>query len=75
MGCKQMGKSLVLIGLIFVIVGGVFCFFEMRGLKIFPLPGDIIIRGEKGVFFSPCFLYCYQHCIKPFVKIVKIGDG
>ena len=53
MGYKRMGKSLVLIGLIFVLIGGFFCFFEMRGLKIFPLPGDIIIRGEKGVFFFP----------------------
>lgn len=40
---------LIILGIIIILIGLLFKF----NLKIFPLPGDILIKGENFIFYFP----------------------
>jgi hypothetical protein len=45
----SVGKLLILVGIVFVVVGVLW----RLGEKVGRLPGDIVIRGERSVFYFP----------------------
>jgi hypothetical protein len=47
----SVGKLLILVGIVFVVVGVLWRLGEKVGLG--RLPGDIVIRGERSVFYFP----------------------
>ena len=51
---QSTGKVLVILGILIIIVGG---FLYLGGkFKIMPFPGDIIIKGDKFIFYFPLVL-------------------
>ena len=49
----DLGKLLVLFGVILVIAGGAFIFFGRTNFPLGRLPGDIIYRGKNTAFYFP----------------------
>ncbi|MEE0435502.1 MAG: DUF2905 domain-containing protein [Peptococcaceae bacterium] len=48
----QIGKMLIMLGLVFVVLGGIVMFVsKFTGLG--HLPGDIFIKSENGSFYFP----------------------
>ena len=47
----SVGKLLILVGIVFLVVGVLWWLGEKVGLG--RLPGDIVIRGERSVFYFP----------------------
>ena len=56
-------KTLIIIGVLFILVGLLYPFLKDIGLG--RLPGDIFIKKEKLLFlFSHCYLYCNKRNYK-----------
>ncbi|MGC8942237.1 MAG: DUF2905 domain-containing protein [Sulfurihydrogenibium sp.] len=49
----SIGKSLVFIGLLIMLIGLMFIFFEKLPLNIGRLPGDILIKRDNFTFYFP----------------------
>jgi hypothetical protein len=49
----DIGKMLVLLGLLVVVAGGVFILLGRTNLPLGRLPGDIVYRGKNTVFYFP----------------------
>jgi DUF2905 family protein len=49
----ELGKTLIGIGLVLVLLGGLFLLAERIGLPFGRLPGDIAYRGKQVSFFAP----------------------
>jgi len=49
----DLGKLLVLFGVILAIAGGAFIFFGRTNIPLGRLPGDIIYRGKNTTFYFP----------------------
>jgi len=49
----DIGKMLVLLGLLVVVAGGVFILLGRTDLPLGRLPGDIVYRGKNTVFYFP----------------------
>ena len=47
------GRTLILVGALFVVIGLLFTFGEKLPLRLGRLPGDIEIRGKNSVFYFP----------------------
>jgi hypothetical protein len=47
----SVGKLLILVGIVFLVVGVLWRLGEKMGLG--RLPGDIVIRGERSIFYFP----------------------
>ena len=47
----SVGKVLILLGVVLVVVGGLWTLGERIGLG--RLPGDIVIRGERSTLYFP----------------------
>jgi hypothetical protein len=50
---ENLGKTLVLIGLIIVFIGLLLVFFEKLPFGLGRLPGDIYIKRDNFVFYFP----------------------
>ena len=51
---KELGKFILLTGLILIAIGGVFLLVSfIPDLKLKKLPGDILIKKDNFVFFFP----------------------
>ena len=53
MTVTDIGKMLVLLGLLVVVAGGVFILLGRTNLPLGRLPGDIVYRGKNTVFYFP----------------------
>jgi Protein of unknown function (DUF2905) len=49
----DIGKMLVLLGLLVVVAGGIFILLGRTNLPLGRLPGDIVYRGKNTVFYFP----------------------
>jgi hypothetical protein len=49
----DIGKMLVLLGLLVAVTGGVFILLGRTNLPLGQLPGDIVYRGKNTVFYFP----------------------
>ncbi|PMP63484.1 MAG: DUF2905 domain-containing protein [Sulfurihydrogenibium sp.] len=49
----SIGKSLVFIGLLIMLIGLMFIFFEKLPFNIGRLPGDILIKRDNFTFYFP----------------------
>jgi hypothetical protein len=49
----DLGKMLVLLGLLVVVAGGVFILLGRTNLPLGRLPGDLVYRGKHTVFYFP----------------------
>jgi hypothetical protein len=49
----DIGKMLVLLGLLVAAAGGVFILLGRTNLPLGRLPGDIVYRGKNTVFYFP----------------------
>ena len=49
----DIGKMLVLLGLLVVVAGGVFILLGRTNLPLGRLPGDMVYRGKNTVFYFP----------------------
>jgi len=49
----SIGKSLVFIGLLIMLIGLMFMFFEKLPFNIGRLPGDILIKRDNFTFYFP----------------------
>jgi hypothetical protein len=49
----ELGKSLVLVGLVVAAVGLLLMLFGRANLPLGRLPGDILYRGKNSVFYFP----------------------
>jgi len=47
----SVGKVLILVGIVFVVIGGLWQLGARLGLG--RLPGDIVVRGERFMFYFP----------------------
>jgi hypothetical protein len=50
---RELGKWLILVGLILAVVGGLFLVGARLPFRIGRLPGDIAIQGKRGSFYFP----------------------
>ncbi len=52
---RELGKVLVIVGLLLCLLGGIFVFGEPWRLpfRLGRLPGDIAIQGKNGTFYFP----------------------
>ncbi len=50
---SEMGKMLILFGVIMVILGLTLMFFEKLPLGLGRLPGDIVVKRDNLVFYFP----------------------
>jgi hypothetical protein len=50
---QQLGRLLLSVGAMFIIIGALLYFSSKLPLRLGRLPGDIIHRGEHGVFYFP----------------------
>jgi hypothetical protein len=48
---RDLGRLLMILGIVLVAVGALLSFLGRRGLN--GLPGDIVYRGERFTFFFP----------------------
>ncbi|NLI96604.1 MAG: DUF2905 domain-containing protein [Synergistaceae bacterium] len=53
MNLYALGKALVQIGLLMVLLGGLFLLAGKVGLPFGRLPGDLSFRGRHFIFFAP----------------------
>ncbi len=53
MDLTSISKSLVLIGIIFILCGGVIFLLGKSGINIGKLPGDILIQKGNFTFYFP----------------------
>jgi hypothetical protein len=49
----ELGKLLIIFGLILLVAGLLFLFLGRTGLPIGRLPGDILYRGKHTTFYFP----------------------
>lgn len=49
----DIGKMLLLLGLLVAVAGGVFILLGRTNLPLGRLPGDIVYRGKHTVFYFP----------------------
>jgi len=49
----DVGKIFVFLGVILLVLGGLFLFFGRSGLPIGRLPGDFLNRGKNTTFYFP----------------------
>jgi hypothetical protein len=49
----DIGKMLVLLGLLVAVAGGVFILLGRTNLPLGRLPGDIVYRGKHTIFYFP----------------------
>jgi hypothetical protein len=52
LGFNFLGKTLFLVGILFMILGGIFLLAERFPL-LFRLPGDILIQRKNFIFYFP----------------------
>jgi len=50
---SELGKVLVLFGILTVVLGLILMFFEKLPLSVGKLPGDIVIKKDNFVFYFP----------------------
>jgi len=50
---QEFGRVLVLLGVLFVVVGGVVMLLGRTGLPLGRLPGDIVYKGKSTTFYFP----------------------
>jgi hypothetical protein len=50
---RELGKWLILVGLILAAVGGLFLIGGRLPFRLGRLPGDIAIQGRRGSFYFP----------------------
>lgn len=48
-----LGRTLVILGVVLIVVGGIVIFIERSGLPIGRLPGDITYRGKNTTVYFP----------------------
>jgi hypothetical protein len=49
----EMGRLLVVFGIVLVVIGGVVMLLGRTGLPFGRLPGDIVYRGKNTTFYFP----------------------
>jgi Protein of unknown function (DUF2905) len=49
----EMGRLLVILGVAFIVIGGVVMLMGRTGLPLGRLPGDILYRGKNTTFYFP----------------------
>jgi len=50
---SQLGRSLIVIGLLFVVIGVVISIGERFSIRFGQLPGDFVFRGKNSTFYFP----------------------
>ncbi len=50
---RELGRTLLLVGLLLVLAGAFFCFGGKLPFRLGRLPGDIVHRGEHTTFYFP----------------------
>ena len=50
---RDLGRMLLLVGVLLVVVGGLFYFGGKLPFRLGRLPGDIVHRGEHTTFYFP----------------------
>ena len=50
---QNLGRSLILIGVVLLIFGVLLAYGDRLPLRIGRLPGDFVIRGKNSVFYFP----------------------
>jgi DUF2905 family protein len=68
----ELGKMLVGIGLLMLVVGGIFMLAGRTHLPIGRLPGDILYRGKNTTFYFPV-VTCIVISIVISVVIYLVG--
>ncbi|MGB8012664.1 MAG: DUF2905 domain-containing protein [Terriglobales bacterium] len=49
----EMGRMLVILGVILVAIGGIVMLLGRTGIPLGRLPGDIVYRGKNTIFYFP----------------------
>jgi hypothetical protein len=49
----EMGRTLVMLGIALVVIGGIVMLLGRTGLPIGRLPGDVVYRGKNSTFYFP----------------------
>jgi Protein of unknown function (DUF2905) len=50
---QQLGRTLLILGLVCIVVGAIFYFGGKLPFRLGRLPGDIVHRGQNGTFYFP----------------------
>ena len=50
---QEMGRVLLVLGIVLVVVGGLFMLLGRTGLPLGRLPGDIVYKGKNTTFYFP----------------------
>lgn len=49
----DLGRTILLVGIFLVVLGGILLLLGRAGLPIGRLPGDITVRGKHSTFYFP----------------------
>jgi len=49
----EMGRLLLILGIAFVVIGGIIMLLGRTGVPLGRLPGDILYRGKNTTFYFP----------------------
>lgn len=50
---RELGRVMLLVGIVLVIVGGLLAFGAKLPFRLGRLPGDIVWQGRSGTFYFP----------------------
>ena len=50
---QEMGRVFLVLGIVLVVVGGLFVLLGRTGLPLGRLPGDIVYKGKNTTFYFP----------------------
>lgn len=67
MKSMNLGRALIVLGLILVVVGVLFTLGDKLPVRLGRLPGDIVIRGKNSTFYFPLVTCLLLSAILSFV--------
>ena len=50
---SEVGRIIVILGISLIVIGGVVMLLGRAGLPLGRLPGDIVYKGKKTIFYFP----------------------
>ncbi len=50
---QEVGRTIVILGVLLIVVGGVVMLLDRAGLPLGRLPGDIVYKGKNTTFYFP----------------------
>jgi len=67
MKSMNLGRALIVLGLILVVVGVLFTLGDKLPIRLGRLPGDIVVRGKNSTFYFPLVTCLLLSVILSFV--------